>query len=76
LIVADNGSGDGTAGIVAELAPGLAWSRSVPYSGFAAASNAGAGAGQAGGELLLLNPDARPLPAFAPRSPTHFRVPM
>lgn len=63
LIVADNGSEDGTPGLVAELAP---QARIVPIGanrGFAAAANGGAQA--ASGDLLvILNPDASPQPGF------------
>jgi GT2 family glycosyltransferase len=63
LIVADNGSQDGTPGLVAELAPQARIVQMGANTGFAAAANAGAAA--AGGDLLLLlNPDARPLPGF------------
>ena len=63
LIVADNGSSDGTPGLVAELAPQARIVQMGGNTGFAAAANAGAEA--AGGDvLLLLNPDARPLPGF------------
>jgi GT2 family glycosyltransferase len=63
LIVADNGSEDGTTGLVAELAPGARLVQMGANTGFAAAANAGAAA--ATGELLLLlNPDAEPLPGF------------
>ncbi len=63
LIVADNGSSDGTPGLVAELAPRARIVQMGGNTGFAAAANAGA---RAAGEelLLLLNPDARPLPGF------------
>ena len=63
LIVVDNGSQDGTAEAVAELAPEAKLIEIGSNSGFAAGANAGAEA--AGGELLLfLNPDARPLSGF------------
>ncbi len=63
LIVADNGSSDGTPGLVAELAPTAQIVQMGGNTGFAAAANAAAEV--AGGELLLLlNPDARPLPGF------------
>jgi GT2 family glycosyltransferase len=63
LIVADNGSSDGTPGLVAELVPAAQVIQMGGNTGFAAAANAGAEA--ASGELLLLlNPDARPLPGF------------
>jgi GT2 family glycosyltransferase len=63
LIVADNGSEDGTPGLVAELAPGARVVQMGDNTGFAAAVNAGAAAAT-GDLLLLLNPDARPLPGF------------
>jgi N-acetylglucosaminyl-diphospho-decaprenol L-rhamnosyltransferase len=63
LIVVDNGSTDGTPEAVLELVPAA---RVLPMgrnAGFAAACNAGAA--EAGGELLvILNPDAAPLPGF------------
>jgi GT2 family glycosyltransferase len=63
LIVVDNDSGDGTPEAVAALAPAA---RVLPMgrnAGFAAACNAGAA--EAGGDLLvILNPDAAPLPGF------------
>jgi GT2 family glycosyltransferase len=63
LIVSDNGSQDGTPGLVAQLAPGARVVQMGANTGFAAAANAGAAV--AGGELLLLlNPDARPLTGF------------
>jgi GT2 family glycosyltransferase len=63
LIVADNGSGDGTPGLVAELAPNSRLIQMGGNTGFASAANAGAAS--AGGDLLLLlNPDARPLAGF------------
>jgi GT2 family glycosyltransferase len=63
LIVSDNGSDDGTPELVARLAPSAQLVQMGANTGFAAAANAGAAA--ASGELLLLlNPDARPLPGF------------
>ena len=63
LIVVDNDSEDGTPEAVAALAPAA---RVLPMgrnAGFAAACNAGAA--EAGGDLLvILNPDAAPLPGF------------
>ena len=63
LIVADNGSEDGTPGLIAELAPDA---RVVPMGGnrgFSAAVNEGAK--EAAGDLLVvLNPDAVPQPGF------------
>jgi GT2 family glycosyltransferase len=63
LIVADNGSEDGTLKLFAELAPASRVVQMGANTGFAAAANAGAEAAT-GDLLLLLNPDARPLPGF------------
>ena len=63
LIVVDNDSGDGTAEVVAELAPAARIVRIGRNAGFAGGCNAGAAA--ASGDLLvILNPDAAPLPGF------------
>ncbi len=63
LIVVDNDSGDDTAGLVATLAPAARLVRMGRNVGFAAGVNAGAG--EASGELLvILNPDAAPLPGW------------
>jgi GT2 family glycosyltransferase len=63
LIVLDNDSGDGTPAAVAELAPRARVVRAGRNLGFAAGCNAGAA--EASGELLvILNPDAAPLPGF------------
>ncbi len=63
LIVVDNGSSDGTAAIVAELAPDATVIEAGANLGFAAGCNRGAEA--ASGELLvLLNPDAIARPGF------------
>jgi GT2 family glycosyltransferase len=63
LIVVDNDSGDGTPEAVLELAPRARVVRTGANLGFAAGCNAGAAV--AGGELLVvLNPDAAPLPGF------------
>lgn len=63
LIVVDNASGDGTADLVASLAPSARIVRSTSNLGFAAGCNAGAA--QAHGDLLVvLNPDAAPRPGF------------
>jgi GT2 family glycosyltransferase len=63
LIVLDNDSGDGTAEAVRELAPAARVLRSGRNLGFAAGCNAGAE--EASGDLLvILNPDAAPLPGF------------
>ncbi len=63
LVVVDNASEDGTAEAVAALAPAARVVRLERNAGFAAGCNAGAAA--AGGDLLvILNPDAAPLPGF------------
>jgi GT2 family glycosyltransferase len=63
LIVVDNDSGDGTPEVVAALAPRARLIQTGRNAGFAAACNEGAAA--ASGELLvILNPDAAPLPGF------------
>jgi GT2 family glycosyltransferase len=63
LIVADNDSTDGTAEAVLELAPRARVVRTGANLGFAAGCNAGAA--EAGGDLLvILNPDAAPLPGW------------
>jgi GT2 family glycosyltransferase len=63
LIVVDNGSGDDSLAVVAELAPAARALELGENAGFAAACNIGAEA--ATGELLvILNPDAKPLPGF------------
>jgi GT2 family glycosyltransferase len=63
LIVVDNDSGDGTAEAVSSLAPRARLLPSGRNAGFAAACNLAAA--QAGGDLLvILNPDAAPLPGF------------
>jgi GT2 family glycosyltransferase len=63
LIVVDNDSSDGTAEAVLELAPRARVLRTGRNLGFAGGCNAGAAA--ASGELLvILNPDAAPLPGF------------
>lgn len=63
LIVVDNDSSDGTAKSVAALAPAARLLPTHRNLGFAGGCNAGAAA--AGGELLvILNPDAAPLPGF------------
>ncbi len=63
LIVVDNDSGDGTAEAVASLAPAARLLQTGRNAGFAEACNIGAA--EARGELLVvLNPDAAPLPGF------------
>jgi GT2 family glycosyltransferase len=63
LIVVDNDSADGTPEAVEALAPQARVLRTGRNLGFAAGCNAGADA--ASGELLVvLNPDAAPLPGF------------
>lgn len=63
LIVVDNKPGDGSAEVVAELAPRAQLLRMGRNIGFAGGCNAGAEA--AGGDLLvILNPDAAPQPGF------------
>jgi GT2 family glycosyltransferase len=63
LIVVDNDSADGTPEAVLELAPAARVLRTGANLGFAGACNAGAA--EASGELLvILNPDAAPLPGW------------
>jgi GT2 family glycosyltransferase len=63
LIVVDNDSADGTAEAVLELASRAQVVRTGRNLGFAAGCNAGAA--EASGDLLvILNPDAAPLPGF------------
>ena len=63
LLVVDNDSADDTAAMVAALAPAARLVRMGRNVGFAAACNAGAE--EAGGDLLvILNPDAAPLPGW------------
>ena len=63
LIVLDNDSGDGTAEAAQELAPSARILRTGRNLGFAGGCNFGAA--EAGGELLvILNPDAAPLPGW------------
>ncbi|HEX2095953.1 MAG TPA: glycosyltransferase family 2 protein [Solirubrobacterales bacterium] len=63
LIVVDNDSADGTAEVVASLAPSARLVATGRNLGFAGGCNAGAAA--ASGDLLvILNPDAAPLPKF------------
>ena len=63
LLVVDNGSADGTAGLVRELAPAARIVETGRNLGFAAAANVGAGLVR--GELLIvLNPDAAPRPGW------------
>lgn len=72
LIVADNGSTDGTPELVAELAPEARVVRLATNEGYMAACNAGAGV--ATGELLvMLNPDTLVADGFAEaiRRPWH-----
>ena len=63
LIVVDNGSGDETKAVVAELAPAARMIELDGNRGFAAGCNLGAEAA-AGDLLVILNPDAMPLPGF------------
>jgi GT2 family glycosyltransferase len=63
VIVVDNDSGDGTAGVVRSLAPDIRVIETGANLGFAAGANAGAQAAT-GDLLVLLNPDAAPLPGF------------
>ena len=63
LIVVENKAGDGSAELVRELAPAARIVRMGRNTGFAGGCNAGAEV--AGGDLLVvLNPDAAPLPGF------------
>lgn len=63
LIVVDNDSADGTAEAVASLAPAARLLRTGRNLGFAGGCNAGAAAAR-GDLLVILNPDAAPLPGF------------
>lgn len=63
LIVVDNDSADGTTELVASIAPAARIVQSGRNAGFAAACSLGAN--EATGDLLvILNPDAAPLPGF------------
>lgn len=72
LIVVDNGSVDGSAELVREIAPAARLLQSDHNAGFAAACNGGARMA-AGDLLVILNPDAAPLPGWgaAIRLPWH-----
>jgi N-acetylglucosaminyl-diphospho-decaprenol L-rhamnosyltransferase len=61
LVVVDNASGDGTPELVERAAPGVRLILNEANRGFAAAVNQAARTAR-GRYLLLLNPDARPLP--------------
>jgi GT2 family glycosyltransferase len=63
LIVADNASRDDSAGVVRELAPTARLLELGSNLGFAAACNLAADAAT-GDLLVILNPDAQPLPGF------------
>jgi GT2 family glycosyltransferase len=63
LIVVENKAGDGSAELVRELAPAARIVRMGRNSGFAGGCNAGA-EGASGDLLVVLNPDAAPLPGF------------
>jgi len=63
LIVVDNGSDDGTAEAVASMAPAARVLRAGANLGFAGGCNAG-GRLARGDLLVILNPDAAPLPGF------------
>jgi GT2 family glycosyltransferase len=63
LIVVDNDSGDGTPEAVEALAPAARVLRSGRNLGFAGGCNAAAAAAT-GDLLVILNPDAAPLPGF------------
>ena len=63
LIVVDNDSDDGTPEAVLELAPAARVVRAGANLGFAAGCNAGA-AVASGDLLIILNPDAAPLPGW------------
>lgn len=63
LIVVDNAPGDGSAELVRELAPAARLVQTGGNAGFAGGCNRGAAA--AGGDLLVvLNPDAAPMPGW------------
>lgn len=63
LIVVENKAGDGSVEVVRELAPQARIVRMGRNTGFAGGCNAGAEAAR-GDLLVILNPDAAPLPGF------------
>ena len=63
LIVVENKAGDGSVELVRELAPAARIVRMGRNAGFAGGCNAGAEAAK-GDLLVILNPDAAPLPGF------------
>lgn len=63
LILVDNKTGDGSVELVRELAPTARIVRMGRNSGFAGGCNAGAEVAR-GDLLVILNPDAAPLPGF------------
>jgi N-acetylglucosaminyl-diphospho-decaprenol L-rhamnosyltransferase len=63
LIVVDNDSSDGSPELVADLTPAARLLQSGRNAGFAAACNAGADLAK-GDLLVILNPDATPLPGW------------
>ncbi|MBA3864867.1 MAG: glycosyltransferase [Solirubrobacterales bacterium] len=63
LVIVDNDSSDGTTEALLELAPKARILQMGRNAGFAAACNAGAAVAM-GGLLVILNPDAAPLPGF------------
>lgn len=62
LVVADNGSADGTLDVVARLAPAATVVALGRNAGYAAGINAGLQAAAPSDAVLVLNPDTRPRP--------------
>lgn len=66
LVVVDNGSRDGTAELVEQLAPAAVVVRADRNGGYAAGINLGVAQVPDGGAVLVLNPDVRLAPGCVP----------